>query len=116
VLYAREEARTPTIVNLGAGIAGALLMLVTASVPDSEWQVPLLAAIHALAYSRACALGVQVCDHGDFNAPARAAANLGLVAAQHLEYPAAHGSYAQQTDLDWFHLNLPMKSAAKPVK
>lgn len=53
VLYAREDARTPTIVNLAAGIVGAAAMLATASVPDQEWQVPLLAAIHALAYSLA---------------------------------------------------------------
>ncbi|WP_426572907.1 murein biosynthesis integral membrane protein MurJ [Aquihabitans sp. McL0605] len=53
VFYAREDARTPTIVNLAAGVLGAVIMLGTSSIPSRQWQVPLLAAIHAFAYSLA---------------------------------------------------------------
>ena len=53
VLYAQDDARTPTIVNLAAGIVGAAIMFATAAIPSKQWLVPLLAAIHALAYTLA---------------------------------------------------------------
>lgn len=53
VLYARNDARTPTIVNLVAGVVGAVVMLASFSLATSGWEVPLLAVIHALAYSGA---------------------------------------------------------------
>ena len=51
VLYAQDDARMPTIVNVLAGIAGAIAMAATFSIPQEHWRVPLLAAIHALAYT-----------------------------------------------------------------
>ncbi|MBX3287371.1 MAG: murein biosynthesis integral membrane protein MurJ, partial [Actinobacteria bacterium] len=50
-LYARDDARTPTIVNLAAGVAGGIAMVALFPLASTRWQVPVLAAVHALAYS-----------------------------------------------------------------
>ena len=52
-LYARDDAHTPTIVNVAAGIGGGLLMVVLFPLAATGWQVPLLAAVHALVYTLA---------------------------------------------------------------
>ena len=49
------------------------------------------------------ARGIQVGHHGNLNATTRAAADLFLVALQHVESAAAHGANAQQAYLDRFH-------------
>lgn len=60
VFYARSDARTPTIVNLVAGVAGAVIMFATVSIPSEQWLVPLLAAIHALVYTLAAVALVAI--------------------------------------------------------
>lgn len=52
-LYARDDAHTPTIVNLVAGVVGGLAMVVLFPLTSDRWQVPVLAAVHALVYSLA---------------------------------------------------------------
>jgi putative peptidoglycan lipid II flippase len=50
VLYARDDARTPTIVNLAAGITGVVAMVVVSGVVPERWLVGALAACEATAY------------------------------------------------------------------
>lgn len=52
-LYARDDAHTPTIVNLAAGLAGGIAMVVVFPLATSSWRVPALAGVHALVYSLA---------------------------------------------------------------
>ncbi len=52
-LYARDDARTPTVVNLAAGLVGGLAMMVLFPLAAARWQVPVLAGVHALVYSLA---------------------------------------------------------------
>jgi hypothetical protein len=59
--------------------------------------------LHVGADDAAGALGVQVGHHGDLDAAAGAAADLCLVAGQHLEGAAADGADAEQADLDGLH-------------
>ena len=54
--------------------------------------------------TRARACGVEVGDHRDLDAAAGAAADLFLVAVQHVEGAAADGADAEQADLDGFHV------------
>lgn len=61
--YAQDDARMPTIVNLAAGVLGAAVMWATFSLPDERWQVPLLAALHALAYSLAAVALALIVRH-----------------------------------------------------
>ncbi len=50
VLYARDDARTPTIVNLAAGIVGVVAMVVVSGVVPRRSLVGALAACEAAAY------------------------------------------------------------------
>lgn len=50
-LYARDDARTPTVVNLAAAVGASVAMAATFGLVDDRWRVPALAAWHALAYS-----------------------------------------------------------------
>jgi putative peptidoglycan lipid II flippase len=59
-LYARDDAHTPTIVNLVAGIAGGAAMLVLFPMASTRWQVPVLAAVHALVYSLAAVVIARI--------------------------------------------------------
>lgn len=59
-LYARDDARTPTIVNVAAGIAGGLAMLVVFPMATARWQVPVLAAVHALVYTLAAVVIARI--------------------------------------------------------
>ena len=63
VLYARDDARTPTIVNLIAGIGGAVVMLATFGLMPARWKVPSLAAWHAVAYTIAAIVIVSMIRH-----------------------------------------------------
>ena len=54
-------------------------------------------------HNLAGAVGVQIGHHGDFNATARAALNLFLVAQEHFKSAFAHGPNAQQAHLNRFH-------------
>lgn len=58
VFYAYHDARTPTVVNLAAGIGGAVAMVVGIDSIPSRWQVPSLAAWHAGAYTLAAVVMV----------------------------------------------------------
>lgn len=60
VLYAGEDARTPTIVNLGAAVVAGAAMVATNGLIDDRWRVPALAAWHALAYSLAALVIVLI--------------------------------------------------------
>lgn len=61
VLYAGNDARTPTIVNLGAGVGGAIAMVATFWVMPDHWKVPSLAGWHATAYTiAAVVIGVLI--------------------------------------------------------
>lgn len=51
--YARLDARTPTLVALGASVLGAAAMIATAPFPDERWQVPVLALLHSATYTGA---------------------------------------------------------------
>lgn len=51
--YARLDARTPTLVALGASTLGAVAMIATAPFPNERWQVPVLALLHAATYTAA---------------------------------------------------------------
>ena len=55
------------------------------------------------AHQRADFLGVTHDDATDLDGAAGAPADLGSVVLQHLEYAAAHGTHAEQPDLDHFH-------------
>ena len=55
---------------------------------------------HAFANQGFGARHVQVGHHGDFNAATGAAANLFLVALEHIESAAAHGTDAQKANPD----------------
>lgn len=61
VRYATGDARTPTTVTLGAGVLGAAAMFATFGIPAVGWRVPLLAAMHAGAYSLAAVALYLVC-------------------------------------------------------
>jgi len=52
-LYARDDARTPTVVNLAAGIVGSVAMVLSFEAFPEQWRVPSLAGVHALVYSLA---------------------------------------------------------------
>ena len=59
----------------------------------------------AVADDLAGALDVQVRHHRDLDAAARTAADLFLVASEHVEGAATDSTDAQQADLDGFHAN-----------
>lgn len=61
VRYAAGDARTPTIVNLGAGIVGAAVMFAAFGLPPLAWRVPLLAAVHAAAYTLGAVALLLIC-------------------------------------------------------
>lgn len=58
--YGEGGARTPTVVNLVAGVVGAALMAISFSLPSEPWRVALLAAIHAGVYSIAALVLLRI--------------------------------------------------------
>jgi len=58
---------------------------------------------HSLAHGGFGAGHVEVGHHGDFNATARTAGDFFLVAFEHIERAAAHGTDAEQANLNGFH-------------
>ena len=92
---ALSEGRTLTGVQLDRSLSVAQRLL--RSMPAHELRsISTSALLKSITDQSLGARHIQIRDHGDFDAAAGAAANLFLIAFEHIESAAAHRAYAQK--------------------